>query len=105
MAEVTISVGGHNYVLATGEGEEEALHRLAAIVDQRVASARAMAGGLSEVRQLLIASLLLADELADNSESGASGPSETTAAARIEGATQRIAALVRRLDAIASRPA
>lgn len=105
MAEVSISIGGHSYTLATGEGEEEALHRLAAIVDQRVASARAMAGGLSEVRQLLIASLLLADELAEGGGPAVKAPADSEASARIEAATQRIAALTRRLDAIATRPA
>lgn len=105
MPEVSIAIGGHNYVLSTGEGEEEALHRLAAIVDQRVASARAMAGGLSEVRQLLIASLLLADELAEGGGPVVPAPSDSGASARIEAATQRIAALTQRLDAIAARTA
>ena len=105
VAEVSITIGGHSYVLSTGEGEEDALHRLAAIVDQRVASARAMAGGLSEVRQLLIASLLLADELSENGAPSSPAPSENEASARIEAATQRIAALSQRLDALAARTA
>lgn len=102
MAEVTINVGGHSYVLATGEGEEDALHRLAAIVDQRVASARAMAGGLSEVRQLLIASLLMADELAEKGASPDPSTADDRATQRIMVATQRIAALAQRLDSLAS---
>ena len=105
MAEVTISVGGHSYVLATGEGEEEALHKLAGIVDQRVSSARAMAGGLSEVRQLLIASLLLADELAEKGGAPVTPTVDDRAAKRVAAASQRIAALAQRLDALATRTA
>lgn len=105
MAEVTITVGGHAYTLATGEGEEEALHTLAGIVDQRVSSARAMAGGLSEVRQLLIASLLLADELTEKGGSPVAASVDHRAANRIAAASQRIAALAQRLDALAARTA
>jgi cell division protein ZapA len=105
VAEVTISVGGHNYVLSTGDGEEEVLGRLAAIVDKRVASARAMVGGLSEVRQLLIASLLLADELTEKGSSTPPSTDDDGSAMRVNAATRRIAALTQRLDALASRTA
>jgi cell division protein ZapA len=105
VVEVTISIGGHSYVLSTGEGEEDVLHKLAAIVDQRVSTARVMAGGLSEVRQLLIASLLLADELTEKGNSMLQSGSDDRAADRIDSATQRIAALAQRLDALATRSA
>ena len=65
MAEITIEVGGRNYDVACRDGEEDQLRRLARLVDEKAEQARAAVGGGGETRQLLLAALLLADELAD----------------------------------------
>lgn len=65
MAEVTIDVGGRRYDVTCRDGEEEQLRRLGRLVDQKAEKARAAVGGLNESRQLLLAALLLADELND----------------------------------------
>ena len=65
MAEVTIDVGGRRYDVACRDGEEEQLRRLARLVDEKAGQARAAVGGMNEARQLLLAALLLADELND----------------------------------------
>lgn len=62
MAEVTLSIGGHNYQIACRDGEEPHLRTLATLVDKKVGEARAAVGDLGEVRQLLLAALLFADE-------------------------------------------
>ncbi|MEQ1510621.1 MAG: cell division protein ZapA [Sphingopyxis sp.] len=63
MAEVLLHIGGYNYQVACADGEEEALTNLGNIVNEQIESARLMAGGLSEERQLLFAAILLADKL------------------------------------------
>lgn len=64
MAEVTLTIGGRQYNVHCGDGEEAHLARLAQMVDAKTATVR-QSQGLTEVRQLLFAAVLLADELHD----------------------------------------
>ena len=63
MAQVQLSIGGYTYTVSCRDGEEAHLLRLAQVVDEKARKAAAAVGGVSEVRQLLMASLLLADEM------------------------------------------
>lgn len=65
MGQVTIAVGGRHYSLVCGDGEEPQLQRLAEYVDQKAETLSASLGRLSEARLLLMASLLISDELMD----------------------------------------
>lgn len=65
MAEVILEIGGRRYPVACRDGEEEQLGALGRLVDEKAAQASASVGGVNEVRQLLFAALLLADELQD----------------------------------------
>lgn len=58
MADVKLTIAGRPYDVHCADGEEQRLVQLAAIVD---AKARGIQGG-TEVRQLLFAALMLADE-------------------------------------------
>ena len=60
MAEVDISIAGRHYRVACRDGEEQNLRRAAEMVDAKSREALAGLGALSESRQLLFASLLLA---------------------------------------------
>lgn len=63
MAETNVLIGGQTYSVFCRDGEEPHLMRLAAMVDAKAQEARSAVGGGGDVRQLLLASLLLADEL------------------------------------------
>jgi cell division protein ZapA len=63
MAQIELKIGGNAYTVACRDGEEDHLTKIAEIVDNKAQDARKAVGGVSEVRQLLFASLLLADEL------------------------------------------
>ena len=65
MASVNLIIGGNPYSVSCRDGEELHLQTLAAIVDAKATEARGAVGGVSEVRQMLLAALLLADELND----------------------------------------
>ena len=67
MAEVDISIAGRSYRIACRDGEEENLRSAASLVDAKSREALAGLGTLSEARQFLFASLLLADQLVDGS--------------------------------------
>ncbi|WP_257550294.1 cell division protein ZapA [Sphingopyxis sp. DBS4] len=58
MADVKLSIAGRAYDVHCADGQEPQLLNLATVVDEKV---RAMPGG-TEVRQLLFAALMLADE-------------------------------------------
>jgi len=96
MAEVTIEVAGRRYDVACRDGEEEQLRRLAGLVDEKAQRARAAVGGVNEARQLLLAALLLADELQDL-RSGAPVPLPTDTDAALAVAVEQLAARVETL--------
>ncbi len=106
MADVTVDIGGNNYTIACRDGEEAHLRGVAALVDRKANEAREAVGGVSEVRQLLFASLLLADELSEISQSGGAPKAETVVAhapdpmvaAAVERIAERIEALANRLE-------
>ena len=64
MAQVTVLVNGRNYTLACEDGEEEHLTALAAFIDARVAELGRSIGQVGDARLMLMASLVVADELA-----------------------------------------
>ena len=66
MAELDLSIAGRAYRVACRDGEEDTLRKAAALVDAKSREALAGLGTLSEARQLLFASLLLADQLIDD---------------------------------------
>lgn len=65
MPEVTLPIGGRNYVVHCGDGEEGQLRRLAEMIEAKTVIARQASPGLTEIRQLLFAAILLADELSE----------------------------------------
>ncbi len=65
MAQVTVRINGYSYVVGCEDGQEPHLLLMAAQVDSRVESIKAIGGNSGEPRLLLLASLLLADELHD----------------------------------------
>jgi cell division protein ZapA len=104
MAQVTLAIGGNNYDVACRDGEEPHLHAIASIVDKKTGEARAAVGSANEVRQLLFASLLLADELQElRTNTGNAGDTGHTNAssedpAALEEIAQRLENLATRLE-------
>jgi cell division protein ZapA len=90
---IDLSIAGRTYQVACRDGEEENLRAAARLVDGKCREALAGLGTLSEARQFLFASLLLADQLIDKSPEAA--------AAAIPAAPDPI--LVERAEALANR--
>ena len=77
MAQVTLRINGYAYTLGCQDGEEAHLHAMAAEVDQRIEGVKASAGPSGEARMLVIAALLMADDLFELRQKLASaGPGE-----------------------------
>ena len=83
MATIDILIGGHSYNVSCRDGEEDHLRALAAIVAQKADEARGAVGGTSETRQLLLAALLLADEVNDARSGTSLAPSRVDIDAEI----------------------
>lgn len=65
MAEVTVSVNDRSYILGCDEGEEERLKDLARHVDRHVREIAESMPDVSDSRLMLLASLMVADELTE----------------------------------------
>ena len=102
MAEVELIIAGRSYRLACRDGEEANLKAAGALVDAKSREALAGLGTLSESRQLLFASLLLADQLVDGrTDQIDTGPDP----ALVERANRLADALEQIADTLEERPA
>ena len=103
MASVELEIAGRRYSVACRDGEEPHLQTLAAIIDRKAREAAAAVGSMGEARQLLFASLLLADELQEARNGApaapASNPEEDRLVAEaLESLADRVEALAERLE-------
>ncbi len=102
MANVDVEIAGRSYSVACRDGEEAHLKSVAAVVDRKARDAAAALGSMTEARQLLFASLLLADELkearAGNAPVYEPEPDPAVAEA-LERLAARVEALAERLEA------
>jgi cell division protein ZapA len=65
MAQVTIRINGYAYTVGCEDGQEPHLEQMAAEIEQRITSIKSIGGQSGEARLLMLAALLLADELHD----------------------------------------
>ena len=88
MSNVTLQIGGRSYLVACAAGEEDRVQELGQMIEDKVRELGP--AGHNEVRLLLFAALLLADELHEARKKGGSAPAGVQAdvlealAARIE---------------------
>ena len=100
MAQVDLLIAGRTYQIACRDGEEESLRAAARLVDAKSREALSGLGTLSESRQLLFASLLLADQLVDDG-GGAAAFAPPPSAEPDPGIAEKVARLAERLEALA----
>ena len=111
MAEIDVPIGGRNYELACRDGDEDRLRALAMMVDRKTIELARSMGGVTEVRQLLFASLLLADDLAEEmarsaelaKAAAAAPPPPVAEGLDDDAAAQLIEQLAARVEALAAR--
>jgi len=110
MPQVSINIANRTYELACGEGEEQRVHELAAYVDDKVTQLRRQLPGVAEVKLLVFASLMLADESreargmakqAETARASATDNAETLATALEELITSRVDKLSKKVTGAA----
>ncbi len=65
MAQVTVKINGYAYNVGCEDGQERHLMDMAAEVESRIDSIKALGSQTGEARLLVLATLLMADELHD----------------------------------------
>ena len=93
MAQVDITVNNQNFLIACEDGQEDRLMDLSKIVDDKVGELAAQVGQVGQTRLLVMAALVIADELVDLRETVKLTPaqnSDDTAVACIEELSRRI---------------
>ena len=99
MPEVSVQIANRSYELACGDGEEERVQELAAYVDEKVVELRRQLPGTPELKLLVFAALILADEsreargiakAAESARASATDSAETLATALEDLITSRV---------------
>lgn len=101
MASVDIEIAGRFYPVACRDGEEAHLRSLAGHVDRKAREAASALGSMGESRQLLFASLLLADELNETragNAPAAQAQSDPAIADALERLAQRMEKIAEQLE-------
>ena len=103
-----LNIAGRTYQVACREGEEDNLRAAARLVDGKSREALAGLGTLSEARQFLFASLLLADQLVENKPEMAAAPESSgpdpILASRAEALADRLESLAAALENESANP-
>jgi len=107
LAHVSVSINGRKYQIACEDGQEAHLARLAAYVDRRINELVASVGQVGDAHLLVMASLVIADELSDAyAEIETLRASDRAAAARVDAEEDLGAAmdsLAARIEGVAAR--
>lgn len=104
MPQVSITINGRAYPVACDEGEEDHVRELARVIDGKVGGFARQVGQAGEARLLVLAALVLADELAEANEAvrrlgtQTAGADTVTVAGNVSRLAQRIEAVAARLE-------
>ena len=101
MREIGILLGGRNYRVACEDGQEHRIQDLARIIDGHMQALLSNARTVDHARLLVMAALLVADEVADLREAATFWHDrEMTAAGTINRVAERLETIADRLDQV-----
>ena len=108
MGQINLTVNGRPFAVTCDDGQEARIRRLGQYVDAKVAEFVGSLGQIGEARLLLLAALVIADELADanealQSERSGARTAEAEAKAAAGAAASSVNGLAQRVEAIAAR--
>ena len=103
MAQISITVNGRAYLITCDDGQESQLKNLGAYLDGRVQELTASVGQVGESRLLLMAGLLIADELFEAKNQVKGGGKAAAGASDAAAATKSLEACVQRIENIAAQ--
>ncbi len=106
MAQVTVRINGFSYTVGCQDGEEDHLMAMAGDVERRIDSIKSVAGQSGEARMLVMAALLMADDLYEMNMALKEAQKQADAAAKAATQAAQVAGdpkLERRLTRLAKR--
>ena len=106
MAQIVVKVNGREFPMTCTDGQEARIRRLAQYVDSKVAEFTKTVGQVGEARLILLAALVIADELSDANEALRVERSRQAAAggeSDAPGAASGIRSIAERLESVADR--
>jgi cell division protein ZapA len=116
MGQVVVKVNGRDFTLSCGDGQEPRIRRLAQYVDAKIGEFTKNLGQIGEARLILLAALVIADELSDANEAvqqernrtragggSGGGPGGGSGGETSEAAASGIRDIAERIEAIAAR--
>ncbi|MBV9829190.1 MAG: cell division protein ZapA [Alphaproteobacteria bacterium] len=107
MGQVVVKVNGREFPLSCVDGQEARIRRLAQYVDYKIGEFAKSLGQVGEARLILLAALVIADELSDANEAlqqernrtrPVGGDAAEAAAAGVRTAAQRIESIAARFE-------
>jgi len=104
VAEIVVTVNGRQFALACGDGEEARTRRLAQYVDDKVGDFLRNGPPANEAQLLLLAALVIADELADANDAlaearrHAHSGDDAALAGKVEALAERLEGIAARLE-------
>ena len=98
MAQVTLRINGYAYTVGCQDGEEQHLLAMADEVERRIDTIKTAAGPSGEARMLVMAALLMADDLYELRRSARNGQPAVAADVKLG---RRLGKLARRAEEIA----
>ena len=109
MGQVVVRVNGRDFALSCADGQEPRIRRLAQYVDAKVGEFSKAIGQVGEARLILLAAIVIADELSDANEAlqqersrtrvgGGGGGDAGAAASGLRTMADRIEAIAARLE-------
>ena len=103
MGQVVVKVNGRDFALSCADGQEARIRRLAQYVDAKIGEFAKNVGQVGEARLILLAALVIADELSDANEALQQERSRTQPAGEPAQAASGIRSMAERIEAIAAR--
>lgn len=115
MGQVVVKINGREFPLSCADGQESRIRRLAQYVDAKVGEFTKTIGQVGEARLILLAALVITDELSDANEAlqqernqrarmaaeagDSTDPGAAPAASGLRSMAERIEAIATRLEA------
>ncbi len=109
MAQISVRINGRSYPIVCDDGQEGHLVQLADFIDKRIEQLAAAVGRSDDARLLVMASLLVADELMDaraelqTARAEASGSPAMAVASAEDAVARRIERIAERIEGLAER--
>lgn len=103
MAQVTLRINGYAYTVGCKDGEEQHLQQMAEEVERRIEGIRSAIGQSGESRMLVMAALMMADDLYEAERRLQAGPAGAVTARPDPKLGRKLGKLAKQAEDIATR--